>query len=231
MAGLLEVAEDTLHALLMEILMFTIGQDIAEQRRVIQCGPAVVQPQRCPIGLTGYWAQRTQEVTVQPLLRHICGRALQHTGVGLPPGPAPGSAVNAQPIGLSARQSRVIGGEYCQRNLTARGGTDIPHNTGQGGSLIVKHRVVEGIQIQLERLGLHQVRRAGGNGETPYSGQRLVLAIQPGQLVGMPDVNALEGKLLGQTQRSAPFAAGDGIKQFRRILGGCGYLLAQQQRF
>ena len=42
LAGLLQVAEYAFYALLMEVLMLSIGKNVAEQCSVVECWPTVV---------------------------------------------------------------------------------------------------------------------------------------------------------------------------------------------
>src|SRR5690606_13444640 len=71
---------------------------------------------------------------------------------------------------------------------------------------VFKAFFVVAVQIELERLGFDQVGTVHGDGEAPDRSDRLALGVQPGQLIGVPDIGAVGG--LGEIQTGACLGSG-----------------------
>jgi hypothetical protein len=86
--------------------------------------------------------------------------------------------------------------------------------------------VVQGIQVQLERLGLHQVFTVSGYGESADVDARNAGAVEPAELVTLPDVLAESVKsTAGELAPRIP--PRDRKQQGRVVTGAAGHHLTE----
>jgi len=86
-------------------------------------------------------------------------------------------------------------------------------------------------EVELEALGFDDVGRAGLHPELGQRDPRLAAAVEPAQLVGIPEIHAHERQLVGQAQRRPLRGAGDREQQGRVVLGAVIDGLAQGAQF
>ena len=106
-----------------------------------------------------------------------------------------------------------------------------PGHLGQVAGDRLDHRLAgreagvgERVQIELQRLGFDDVRRDAGHHQLGHGHHRLAALVEPGQLIGVPDVLAVERQprlALGggvQVQAFAGVPTGHRAQQRRRVL-------------
>ncbi|MNC35273.1 hypothetical protein D3C75_837490 [compost metagenome] len=89
--------------------------------------------------------------------------------------------------------------------------------------------LVEGVEVELERLGFDEVRAGGGHGHFAERDHGLALGVEPGEFIQGPDVAALEGQRLAKAEIVAVQTAWHGLQQGRGVLADVGRLLPQAQ--
>ena len=120
--------------------------------------------------------------------------------------------------------------------------SDLPHDkldraTGGGGQIRTQHaaylvnigetRLVQTVEIELERFRFDQVWRTGGYAELANRHLRLAALIQPGQLVRIPDIDAVKRQSRAETQRVTAAHSRDRKQQGRIVRVAAGNMLAE----
>jgi hypothetical protein len=111
----------------------------------------------------------------------------------------------------------------------AEGVRQVVAQQGQQGVRVGQAGLVEGIQVQLERLRFDDVGRIGRRRDGRDRHLRLAAHVQPRQFVGIPDVDAEEGQGAGQAEFVALLLARDGKQQLRCVFGLVGRSLAERR--
>ncbi len=150
------------------------------------------------------------------------GRALQQVGIELVTVHGDVLLVDA----LARQGGNVV------RSLGQREQGDAHVATGTGAQVLDQHGLhcfqrvaaglVEGVEIELERLGFDEVRAGGGHRDLADGDHGLALGIEPGELVQGPDIAALERQLAAKAEVVAVQAAGHRLQQGRGVLADVG---------
>ncbi|OMP13454.1 hypothetical protein COLO4_01657 [Corchorus olitorius] len=178
--------------------MLAEGDQVAQQTRRLQCQPLfVIDHHGAPVRLTGDRAIRLEQVAVKPLTIPGSTHAQQirlRVGVAIQ---ADIQLIDALAIGaLHTARRPVVQRHQADTDGTARSGAQVPDQHGFDFGQAGERRLVQGIEVELEGLGLDDVRRIGGNGEFADGHHRLAGRQQPGQLVAGPDVHAAKRQAL-----------------------------------
>ncbi|MNI53467.1 hypothetical protein D3C73_1083000 [compost metagenome] len=210
------LAEDALDALLVELGVLAVADQVAQQAGTIDLRAAITQADGGPVRLAGNRAVGLQQGRDQGLLH-------QHVGIGR-------QVVRLRrAIAVDVHVKTVD--QLAQRRLAQRrqAERDLDRGTGAGrkvgdealaqGFGAVQTGAVERVQIQLERLRLDQPRRGarhlhGGDGDL-----RFATRVEPAQLEGVPAVVADERQRgLVEADLGAGADAGDGKQQAGIVL-------------
>ncbi len=82
-ATTVNISKHAFCALLVKLLMLTVGDDVFQQGCVVDGGTALMYPHRGPVWLTGHRAKRAQQMAVQLLFHNRSGRHLYLRTTGL----------------------------------------------------------------------------------------------------------------------------------------------------
>ena len=125
------------------------------------------------------------------------------------------------------------------RSLGQREQGDAHIAAGTGAQILDQHGLhrfqrvaaglVEGVEIELERLGFDEVRAGGRHRDLADGDHGFAFGIEPRELVQGPDIAALERQLAAKTEVVAVQTAGHRLQQGRGVLADVGRLLAQAQ--
>ncbi|MNF53305.1 hypothetical protein D3C84_346830 [compost metagenome] len=229
-AEVLEIDEDALDALLVELVVLAEGDEIAQQLLPIEARAAVVDHQGSPVRLAGDQAVGLEQMAVQCLLHYVrlCG-PLQQGLVKL-------VAVDLDVLLVDAlaRQQRylvrgLIEGEQGDAHLSPGTGAQVFGQQCLHRRQGVAAGLVEGVEVELERLGFDEVRAGGGHGHFAERDHGLALGVEPGEFIQGPDVAALEGQRFAKAEIVAVQTAWHGLQQGRGVLADVGRLLPQAQ--
>ena len=216
----LEIAIDALDALLVKLVVLAEGDDVAQQSCTVDRPAAIADDQHAPIRLAGDQAIRFEQVRVERFFDDGCVGGAQQPWRGF---------VSVDGNIEIVQQLAVRVGDDCLRSLAKRlqididsasgGGREVAGERSRDGVNIGERRLVERVQIELERLRFDQVRAVGGHAKTADGDDGLAFFVQPGKLVGVPDVFSDKrqgGRIDGDF--AALDLAGTGEKQLRCVL-------------
>ncbi|MCY1434427.1 hypothetical protein D9M71_504870 [compost metagenome] len=214
--------------------MLAEADDVLEQARVIQRRATVLHRHAAPVRLAGDRAVGLEQMAVHALLDNariiatqqfrpwmlvVADADIQFVDAHARQGHDAFAldileTANAHPHRLAGSRRQVLG----QRRLKARG--------------IGKRRLVQGVEIELERLRLDDVRRIRRNAEFADRHHRLARRQQPGQLEAVPEVHAFVRQGLSRQAQLRPLrGARDREQQGRRVGGDVFAGLAQRRVF
>ena len=199
--------------------MSPIRHQVAQQRRAIDARSAIGDPHAGEIRLAGDGTDRAEEVGRQRFVDFRatapqCGVSIsswpQVTASASSDSPASSairSAANAAACGASRRPARPS-----PRRGRARASR---HRVGRR-----KHGLRERAEVELHRLRLHQRRRRRRHVERRDRDRRLAALVEPGELVGGPDVGAGERQRVAEAELRALRRACDAKSCVRSYVSG-----------
>ena len=230
-----DVHEEAFHALLMEFVVVAKTDQILQQTLLVDLRAGVLNLHTAPVGLASDEAIAFEQVAGQGFgdWRFFMVGA-QQLGGGLVLRALYIEAVQQQAFELlNAQGLKLIAGQKAHANA-ARDRRAAPDSFGDIGAQlgldfadVAKEAVVEAVQVELEGLALHQIRRFAGNREMHQGYLGLAAQVQPRQLIGRPQVSAKKRGVGASANFFALGQAGQREQQRRVVLVNIGRGLAQ----
>ncbi len=196
-----QVHEDALHALFVELVVVAEADQVPQQAGLVDLGSAVLDAHAAPVRLPGHQAValeqvagerfrdgglamvRMQQLRGGGVVRALHVQAVQQQAVEL----LHGFAVEH----LGQHQFHAHG--RLAVRTAPRGLADVRPDARLHLCGIRESRVVEAVQVELERLALDDVGGLAGNGDVREGDLRLAAQVQPRQLEGGPQVRPEKG--------------------------------------
>ena len=205
----------------MKLVVVAKTHQVLQQALLVDGGPAVTDLQAAPVGLAGHQAVALEQAAGQHLgdwrLVGCCAQQLRRRRVL--------AALDVKPV-----QAQAV--ELLHRLAVEQFGVEQPHahrrlhysaapgrlvqvctQVRQHGSGISKHRVVEAVEVELERLALDDVGRFAGHGDVRQRHLRFAAWPKPAELKSSPNISAQKRQRSRQPEFGALGLAGDRVQK------------------
>ena len=205
----------------MEVAVAAEAHQVTQQAGLIDLRAGVADLDGGPVRLPGHRAIALEQVGHQRLLHRLfvelCGQQLRGRQVVL--------AVQVQAVQVDAVEFvdglgiEAIGKDQLDPDALTAGGAEVVHQVAAHLVGTFEARHVEAVEVELDRLALHDPGRFAGHGQLHQRHLRPAPRGQPGQLEGRPEVRTGEGqgRIRAQSQGRPLRGAGKG-KQLCRIV-------------
>ncbi len=216
--------------MLVEFGVLAKRDHVAQQRFAVDGLAAVADLHAGPVGLAGHRAVGLEQARAQGFLDHVAGARAQQLGRRFVGVDLDVELVYIDTVQFAHPQlAEALRQDEVQPHGGAGGGAQVALQAAAQGGRVDQPGLVERVQVQLERLGLDDVGAVGRHRERRHRHPRLALGVEPGQLVGVPQIDPGERQGPGrQVERLAVVGAGDGKQQRGIVLRDVGHALAQR---